>query len=61
MDFGDAGHILVSKTLADTLLQLSDWGKYLTDLGTHAVKHRYRCKSTISIPVKLEIPASPAS
>src|SRR5260370_16646206 len=39
MDFGDAGHILVSKTLADTLVQLSDWGKYLTDLGTHGVKH----------------------
>jgi TolB-like protein/tetratricopeptide (TPR) repeat protein/class 3 adenylate cyclase len=39
MDFGDAGHILVSKTLADTLVQLSDWGKYLIDLGTHAVKH----------------------
>src|SRR5229473_467958 len=39
MDFGDAGHILVSKTLADTLVQLSDWGKYLTDLGIHGVKH----------------------
>jgi TolB-like protein/class 3 adenylate cyclase/Tfp pilus assembly protein PilF len=39
MDFGDAGHILVSKTLADTLAQLSDWGKYLTDLGTHGAKH----------------------
>jgi TolB-like protein/class 3 adenylate cyclase/Flp pilus assembly protein TadD len=39
MDFGDAGHILVSKTLADTLAQLSNWGKYLTDLGTHGAKH----------------------
>jgi TolB-like protein/class 3 adenylate cyclase len=39
MDCGDGGHILVSKTLADTLVQLSDWGKYLTDLGTHSVKH----------------------
>ncbi len=39
MDLGDAGHILVSKSLADTLVQLSDWGKYLTDLGTHDVKH----------------------
>src|SRR5258706_3487199 len=39
MDLGDAGHILVSKTVADTLVQLSDWGKYLTDLGAHGVKH----------------------
>jgi len=39
MDSGDAGHILVSKTLADMLVQLSDWGKHLTDLGTHSVKH----------------------
>jgi TolB-like protein/tetratricopeptide (TPR) repeat protein/class 3 adenylate cyclase len=39
MDCGDGGHILVSKTLADTLVEISVWGKYLTDLGTHAVKH----------------------
>jgi len=39
MDFGDAGHILVSTTLAEMLVQLSDWGKCLIDLGTHAVKH----------------------
>jgi TolB-like protein/class 3 adenylate cyclase/Flp pilus assembly protein TadD len=45
MDFGDGGHILVSKTLADTLVQLSDWGKYLRDLGTHPVKH--------SVPVQI--------
>jgi TolB-like protein/class 3 adenylate cyclase/Tfp pilus assembly protein PilF len=39
MDCGDAGHILVSKSLADTLVELSEWGKHLTDLGTHNVKH----------------------
>lgn len=39
MDCGDAGHILVSKAVADVLLQLSDWSPCLCDLGEHAVKH----------------------
>jgi class 3 adenylate cyclase/tRNA A-37 threonylcarbamoyl transferase component Bud32 len=39
MDCGDAGHILVSKTVADVLSQLSDWSPCLCDLGEHAVKH----------------------
>ena len=39
MDCGDAGHILVSKTVADVLLHLSDWSPCLCDLGEHAVKH----------------------
>jgi class 3 adenylate cyclase len=39
MDSGDAGHILVSKTVADVLLQLSAWAPYVCDLGEHAVKH----------------------
>jgi serine/threonine protein kinase len=39
MDCGDGGHILVSKTVADVLMQLSDWGPCLCDLGEHAVKH----------------------
>jgi serine/threonine protein kinase/TolB-like protein/cytochrome c-type biogenesis protein CcmH/NrfG len=39
MDCGDAGHILVSKSVADVLLQLSHWPAYLTDLGECAVKH----------------------
>src|ERR1019366_8298255 len=39
MDCGDAGHILVSKTVADVLLQLSQWAPYLTDLGEFTVKH----------------------
>src|SRR5439155_22120735 len=39
MDCGDAGHILVSKSVADVLLQLSKWAPFLTDLGEHAVKH----------------------
>jgi TolB-like protein/cytochrome c-type biogenesis protein CcmH/NrfG len=39
MDCGDAGHILVSKTVADVLLQLSQWSPYLTNLGECTVKH----------------------
>jgi tRNA A-37 threonylcarbamoyl transferase component Bud32/class 3 adenylate cyclase len=39
MDCGDAGHILVSNTVAEVLLQLSDWGPCLCDLGEHSVKH----------------------
>ena len=39
MDCGDAGHILVSSTVADVLAQLSNWAPYLKDLGACAVKH----------------------
>lgn len=39
MDCGDAGHILVSKTVADTLGQLSDWSNCFHDLGEVEVKH----------------------
>lgn len=39
MDCGDAGHILLSKSVADVLLQLSQWSPHLTDLGECTVKH----------------------
>ena len=39
MDCGDAGHILVSKTVADTLGQISTWSNTLHDLGEAKVKH----------------------
>jgi hypothetical protein len=39
MDCGDAGHILVSNTVADVLTQLSDWAPCLCDLGQYPVKH----------------------
>ena len=42
MDCGDAGHILVSSTVADMLLQLSNWSPHLTDLGDCKVKHGVR-------------------
>ncbi|OFV96903.1 MAG: hypothetical protein A3H94_03315 [Acidobacteria bacterium RIFCSPLOWO2_02_FULL_60_20] len=39
MDCGDAGHILVSKAVADILGQLGDWEPMLHDLGEAEVKH----------------------
>ena len=40
MDSGDAGHILLSSTMAENLQRLSaDWPPCLKDLGLHAVKH----------------------
>lgn len=39
MDCGDPGHILVSGTVAEVLLQLSQWAPCLTDLGEQTVKH----------------------
>src|ERR1051325_10395891 len=39
MDCGDAGHILVSKSLADVLRQLTGWMGALQDLGEASVKH----------------------
>ena len=42
MDCGDAGHILLSKRLADDLRQLSGWVKQLHNLGEVEVKHRHR-------------------
>jgi tetratricopeptide (TPR) repeat protein len=42
MDCGDAGHILVSKSMVDVLGQLTSWGPSLHDLGEAAVKHGVR-------------------
>jgi class 3 adenylate cyclase len=39
MDAGDAGHILVSGALAETLAQFAGWKQRLSDLGEHTVKH----------------------
>src|SRR3954465_9194881 len=39
MDCGDAGHILVSKRVADDLAQYRRWPHYLHDLGYFEVKH----------------------
>jgi len=39
MDSGDAGHILLSQSVADVLEQLTEWRGCLQDLGVHEVKH----------------------
>jgi len=42
MDCGDAGHILLSKHLAEDLAQYRHWQPYLHDLGQCEVKHGLR-------------------
>src|SRR4051812_14896301 len=39
MDCGDAGHILLSKRVADDLEQYPQWRSHLTELGEYEVKH----------------------
>lgn len=39
MDSGDDGHILLSRTAAETLSQLSQWAPHIHDLGENEVKH----------------------
>ena len=42
MDCGDAGHILLSKHIADDLAHYRHWQPYLRDLGEFEVKHGLR-------------------
>jgi class 3 adenylate cyclase len=42
MDCGDAGHILMSKSVAEVLVQLDEWADYVHDLGEAEVKHGTR-------------------
>ena len=42
MDCGDAGHILLSKHVADDLEQYPQWRAHLHDLGECEVKHGVR-------------------
>jgi TolB-like protein/class 3 adenylate cyclase/Flp pilus assembly protein TadD len=42
MDCGDAGHILLSKRVADDLGQYENWQPYLHELGVVKVKHGVR-------------------
>jgi hypothetical protein len=42
MDCGDGGHVLVSKAVAEVLLQLSEWNGMIHHLGEHEVKHGLR-------------------
>lgn len=40
MDCGDAGHILLSRRVADDLAPFPRWNPHLHELGTYEVKHR---------------------
>ena len=42
LDCADAGHILLSKHVADDLLEYRHWQPYLHDLGEYEVKHGLR-------------------
>jgi serine/threonine protein kinase len=42
MDCGDAGHILVSRNIAEMLQETSHWQPFLHDLGAYEVKHGVR-------------------
>jgi TolB-like protein/class 3 adenylate cyclase/Tfp pilus assembly protein PilF len=56
MDCGDAGHILMSKHMAEDLAQYGHWRSYLHDLGEYEVKHGLRihlfnlCKESVGNP-----------
>ena len=63
MDCGHAGHILLSKHVAEDLVQSPQWKLYLHDLGDYKVKHGLRlhlfnlCKDglgNLQIPEKLK-------
>ncbi len=42
MDSGDAGHILVSRNVAEVLGQVSQWQGHLHDIGAREIKHGVR-------------------
>ncbi len=60
MDAGDAGHILLSKSTADVLLQLKQWAPQLHDLGEHPVKHGVNLQFYNLYTSELGNPALPA-
>src|SRR5205807_10232744 len=46
MDCGDAGHILLSRHVAEDLAEYERWRPYLHDIGTFEVKHGLRVSVT---------------
>src|SRR6476659_9437513 len=46
MDCGDAGHILVSRHVAEDLAEYERWRPFLHDIGTFEVKHGVRVSVT---------------
>src|SRR5215472_17156584 len=46
MDCGDAGHILLSRHVAEDLAEYERWRPFLHDIGIFEVKHRVRVSVT---------------
>jgi serine/threonine protein kinase/TolB-like protein/Tfp pilus assembly protein PilF len=61
MDCGDAGHILLSKTMADVLQEIGDRDEHLDDLGTTKVKHGLEVHLFNLYTDQLGNPARPAA
>src|SRR5438132_1737057 len=59
MDCGDAGHILLSKHVAEDLAQYRRWQPYLHDLGECEVKHGVRVSVVNLYTEELGNPAIP--
>jgi len=59
MDCGDAGHILLSKRVADDLAQYSKWQPHLQDLGEAEVKHGVKVSLVNFFTENLGNPAVP--
>ena len=59
MDCGDAGHILLSKRIADDLAQYSKWHPHLHDLGRCEVKHGAKIDLVNLYTDELGNPATP--
>ena len=59
MDCGDAGHILLSKHIAEDLAQYRHWHSYLHDLGECEVKHGLRLQVFNLHKERLGNPATP--
>jgi len=60
MDCADAGHILVSDTVANVLSQVSAWSHCLHDLGETEVKHQVRIRVYNVCDVNVGNPRTPA-
>ena len=60
MDCGDAGHILLSKRVADDLAQYRHWQPYLHELGECVVKHGVRLELVNLYTDELGNPERPA-
>src|SRR5690349_677367 len=70
MDCGDAGHILLSKRVADDLEQYPQWRSHLSDLGEFEVKHGTRVSvvnlytddaGNAAAPTRLAVQKAPTS